>query len=344
MSTELIEIDGSFGEGGGQILRTSLALALLTGKAFHLRHVRARRSKPGLQPQHLKSVEAAAAVGQARTRGSSLGSTDLTFEPGEVRPGNYRFDIGTAGSTGLVLHTIYLPLALRGGEPSEITFVGGTHVSTSPSFHFNDRTWRAYLAAMGLHLSLRMDRPGFYPRGGGLVRAFIQPCATLHGLTLTQERGPVRISGISAVAGLPRSIAQRQARRARHRLEQHGLDVEITEENWEGGPGTVVIHELDTRPAPTVFVGLGARGKPAETVADEAVDEVLHYLGSGEAPVDIHSGDQLVLPLALAEGASEYATQISLHLTTNIAVIGMFLSRAIRCEGEEGKPGRVIVS
>src|SRR5436305_12680970 len=150
MNESRIDIDGSFGEGGGQILRTSLALALLTGKAFHLRNVRARRSKPGLQPQHLKSVEAAAAIGQARTRGASLRSTDLTFEPGEVRPGNYRFDIGTAGSTGLVLHTIYLPLALCAGQPCEITLVGGTHVTTSPSYHFNDRTWRAYLAPMGL--------------------------------------------------------------------------------------------------------------------------------------------------------------------------------------------------
>jgi RNA 3'-terminal phosphate cyclase (ATP) len=343
MSTDLIEIDGSFGEGGGQILRTSLALALLTGKGFHLRHVRAGRSKPGLQPQHLKSVEAAAAIGQARTRGASRGSTDLSFEPGTVRPGNYHFDIGTAGATGLVLHTVYLPLALRAGEPCELTLVGGTHVSTSPSYHFNDRTWRAYLAAMGLHVSLRTDRPGFYPRGGGVVRAFVQPCSGLHGITL-RERGPVRVNGISAVAGLDRSIARRQARRARHRLEQHDLAVEIVEETWDGGPGTAVVLELDTQPAPTVFVGLGARGKPAEAVADEAVDELLGYLAAGPGPVDVHSADQLVLPLALAEGPSEYAvTAVSLHLTTNIAVVGMFLDRDIRCEGEEGQPGRVIV-
>src|SRR5947209_789505 len=157
----MLELDGSFGEGGGQILRTSLALSLLTGKPFHLRNVRARRNKPGLQPQHRLSVRAAAAVGGAQVRGDSLGSTDLVFEPGPVRAGTYTFDVGTAGSTGLVLHTVYLPLALRGGAPSELTLVGGTHVSTSPCFHFLDLTWRRYLEAFGLRLSLTMFRTGF---------------------------------------------------------------------------------------------------------------------------------------------------------------------------------------
>src|SRR4051812_47105997 len=137
MSTT-VELDGSRGEGGGQILRTSLALSLLTGKPFHLAHVRAGRAKPGLQPQHLQSVLAAAAVGKAQLRGASLHSSDLVFEPDNaIVGGSHRFDIGTAGSTSLVLHTVYLPLALRGGgSPSEVTLTGGTHVSTSPSFHF----------------------------------------------------------------------------------------------------------------------------------------------------------------------------------------------------------------
>src|SRR5262245_55743460 len=174
MNRPRVELDGSFGEGGGQILRTSLALSLLTGTPFHLRNIRARRSKSGLQPQHLKSVQSAAAVGNARVVGASPGSSDRVFEPGEVRGGKFHFDIGTAGSTGLVLHTLYLPLALRAGQPCELELVGGTHVTTSPTFHFLDITWRAYLALMGLHVRLRMDRPGFYPRGGGVVRAFIQ--------------------------------------------------------------------------------------------------------------------------------------------------------------------------
>ncbi len=343
MSYDLLELDGSFGEGGGQILRTSLALSLLTGRPFHLRNVRARRPKPGLQPQHLRSVLAAAAIGSAAVKGASIGSTDLEFTPGEVIGGSHRFDIGTAGATGLVLHTIYLPLALRGGGPSEVTLVGGTHVKTSPTFHFLDATWRRYLERMGLHVSLRLDRPGFYPRGGGVVRAFLQPCPRLRGLTLG-ERGPVTITGVSAVAGLDANIARRQARRAAFRLKQQGYAARIEEETWEGGPGTVIVLYVETGSVPATFVALGARGKPAEAVADEAADEALAYLHAGDALVDPHSADQLVLPLALAEGPSEYrTTAVTLHLTTNAAVIRRFLDREIVVEGEEGNPGRVLV-
>jgi RNA 3'-terminal phosphate cyclase (ATP) len=344
MSDALLELDGSFGEGGGQIVRSCLALSLLTGRPFHLRNVRAGRSKPGLQPQHLMSVHAAATVGGATTRGASRGSTDLVFEPGPVRAGKYRFDIGTAGATGLVLHTLYLPLARRGDGPSELTLIGGTHNDKSPCFHFLDVTWRRYMEPCGLKVGLRMIRPGFYPRGGGQVEAFIQPASRLRGLRLGL-RGPVRAGGFSAVAGLDRSIGRRQARRARFRLEQHGLKADFREEAWDGGPGTVLGVELDTTPAPTLFFGLGARGKPAERVADEAVDQVVGYLESGPALVDPHSADQLVLPLALAEGPSEYdVSEVTLHLTTNVAVIRQFLDREVICEGEKGGPGRVRIA
>jgi RNA 3'-phosphate cyclase len=341
MSDAMLELDGSFGEGGGQILRTSLALSLLTGRAFHLRNVRAGRKKPGLQPQHLMSVRAAATIGQAQTRGASLYSSDLVFEPGEVQAGKYRFDVGTAGATGLVLHTLYLPLALRGTTPSELTLTGGTHVSTSPCFHFLDTTWRRYMELCGLRLSLRMNRPGFYPRGGGVVEAFIQPCVKLHGVNLG-ARSAVKAGGFSAVAGLDESIARRQQRRAVFRLQQYGLKAKLREETWPGGPGTVLAVELDTNPVPTLFFALGARGKPAERVADEAVDQVIAYLDAGDALVDAHSGDQLVLPLALADGSSEYrVSEVTRHLTTNIAVIRRFLERDIVCEGAEGEPGVV---
>jgi RNA 3'-terminal phosphate cyclase (ATP) len=317
----------------------------LTGKAFHLRHVRAGRAKPGLQPQHLMSVRAAAAIGSAELRGASRGSTDLVFAPGAVQPGKYRFDVGTAGATGLVLHTLYLPLALRGGAaPSDVTLIGGTHVTTSPCFHFLDVTWRRYLQAFGLHLSMAMIRPGFYPRGGGVVEVHIQPCARLTGVSLP-ERGSLKATGFSAVAGLPESIAHRQARRAAYRLRERGLEIEFHEETWEGGPGSVLAVELSTAPAPTLFFGLGARGKPAERVADEAVGQAIAYLDAAGALVDAHSADQIVLPLALAEGPSDYRTvEVTLHLTTNIAVIRKFLDRDIVCEGEEGGPGRVRIA
>lgn len=343
MSTTHVELDGSQGEGGGQILRTSLALSLLTGKPFHLRNVRARRPKPGLQPQHLMSVRAAAAVGGATLRGASLHSSDLVFEPGHVQAGNYRFDIGTAGATGLVLQTVYLPLALRGGGPSALTLVGGTHVNASPCFHFLDTTWRPYLALLGLTVSLRLLRPGFYPRGGGVVEANVQPCNQIRPIQLN-ERGEVRVSGFSAVAGLPEEIAERQARRAASRLKQEGVRADIRLETWPGGPGTVLALVAETTPAPALFFGLGARGKRAERVADEAADQCLAYLRAAPAAVDAHSADQLVLPLALADGPSTFTVaEVTQHLLTNIAVIRQFIDREVTCEGEERRTGVVCV-
>jgi RNA 3'-terminal phosphate cyclase (ATP) len=341
----MIELDGSRGEGGGQILRTSLALALLTGKPFHLRHVRARRDRPGLQPQHLMSVQAAAAVGQARTKGASRGSGDLVFEPGPVTPGKYHFPIGTAGATGLVLQTIYLPLSLGAAGPSEVVVEGGTHNDHSPCFHFLNATWRPYMELLGLKMTLRMRRPGFYPRGGGAVEAEFSPCPRLRGLRLT-ERSPVTsVQGLSAVASLPESIARRQADRAVSRLQETGLDVHVREESWSGGPGTVLALTLDTAPVPTLFFALGARRKRAERVADEAAEQLLAYLDAAPAAVDPHSADQLVLPLALADGPSLYrVSAVTQHLLTNIDVVRHFVDRDIACEGELGRPGTVNIS
>lgn len=341
----MIKLDGSQGEGGGQVLRTSLTLALLTGQSFHLQNIRARRSKPGLQPQHLMSVRAAAQIGQAQLRGASLGSSDLMFEPGSVKAGKYHFAIGTAGATGLVLQTVLLPLALGAATPSEVTLEGGTHVSTSPCFHFLEATWRAYLEHLGFRFKMRLVRPGFYPRGGGRVEVHIQPAARPRGLHLVERQAFTKTTGFSAVAGLPEQIGKRQARRALHRLRSADLSAEIAEETWDGGPGTVVAVSLATNPAPTLFFGLGERGKPAERIADEAVDQVIDYLRAAPAGVDAYSADQLVLPLALAEGPSEYTvSQVTQHLLTNISVIRRFVDRVITCTGEEGCPGRVEIS
>lgn len=341
----MIEIDGSFGEGGGQILRSALALSLLTGKAFHLFNIRAnRKPKAGLQPQHLMSVRAAATIGSAAIRGDSVGSSDLTFEPGPVTPGKYRFAIGTAGATGLVLHTIYLPLAFRATSTSEITLEGGTHVTKAPNFHFNDTTWRAYLARLGIRAKLEMTRPGFYPRGGGQVVAHIQATPRINELTLTKCPPITKAVGFSAGAGVPDHVAKRQARRAAERLKRAGIRASFEEQAWEGGPGSVLGITFEETPVPASFYGLGARGKPAEAVADEASEEALAFAASG-APVDEHSADQIVLPLAFADGPSEYrVSRVTKHLTTNIVVIRMFVDREIVCEGEEGSPGVVRVA
>jgi RNA 3'-phosphate cyclase len=343
MSKSRIEIDGAQGEGGGQMLRTSLALSLLTGKAFHLRNVRARRAKPGLAAQHLMSVNAAAKIGHAKLHGASLGSCDLDFEPGKIKSGDYRFAIGTAGATGLVLHTIYLPLALA-SEVSNITIEGGTHVKSSPNYSFLERSWARYLAVIGIQIDLQMERAGFYPRGGGRIDAAIQPSARIlpfHGLT-TPALTRARV--IAGNAGLPPHIAERMIARATERLLELGLELEVLQETWPGGPGCMLGIELPTEPAPTFFFALGERGKPAETVADEAVAHVEAFLQAQPLGVDEHSADQLLLPLAFAEGPSSFrVANISSHLRTNADVIQHFLNREIRCDAPEGEPGTVTI-
>jgi RNA 3'-terminal phosphate cyclase (ATP) len=340
----MIEIDGSFGEGGGQILRTSLALALLTRQAFHLRNVRARRPKPGLRAQHLMSVRAATAIGQAIAHGDFLGSSEVVFEPGNVAPGGYDFDIGTAGGTGLVLHTLYLPLAWRTGLPSTITLRGGTHVKASPCFHFLDTTWRLYLDLLGLYIGIQMFRPGFYPRGGGTMQAHVQPCAGLQGLQWVDFQPPTSVVVTSAVANLPENIATRQARHATHYLRQLGLKVESREERWGSGLGTVVMAALDTKPVPTLYFSLGARGKPAEQVADELVGQVKQHVHSKPLGIDLHSADQILQPLVFAQQPSRFrVTEVTSHLLTNITVIRRFVDRSIHCDAPEGAPGMISV-
>ncbi len=337
--TKTIEIDGARGEGGGQVLRTSLALSLITRKPFHLRNVRAGRAKPGLQAQHLMSVQAAAKIGNAKTRGAHLQSTDLVFEPGKVKAGDFHFKIGTAGATSLVLHTIYLPLALAGGE-SNVTIEGGTHVKASPCFHFLERSWIAYMNALGIRIHLHMDRAGFYPRGGGSFSARIEPCACIapfQGMTTDKITNAMIIAGS---ASLPAHVSERMIEQARLRLEVLSLDVESSTQTWHGGPGCMLGIELPTSPAPTFFFALGEKGKPAEMVAHEAADQVEAFLKTQPLGVDEHSADQLLLPLALAEGTSAFrVAAISSHLMTNAAVVRLFVDRGIQLDGSVGGPG-----
>ncbi|MBI1830543.1 MAG: RNA 3'-phosphate cyclase [Planctomycetes bacterium] len=344
--SNVISIDGSRGEGGGQILRTSLALSLITGKPFHLRNIRSRRPKPGLQAQHLMCVNAAAKIGKARLRGASLGSCDLVFEPGTVKTGEFEFKIGTAGATSLVAHAIYLPLALANGD-STVRIEGGTHVKASPCFDFLARTWSKYLALLGIAIDLRMERAGFYPRGGGAIQAAISSIPTrgtngirpFQGLVAQVPRRGVIVCG---TAGLPTHVADRMTKTAAERLASLGLDIDTVHETWIGGPGCMLGIELATSPVPTFLFSLGEKGKPAEAVAHDAVDLVETFLAADPIGVDEHSADQLLLPLAFANGPSQFrVSAIPSHLLTNAAVIARFLDRPIHCEGTEGAPGDV---
>lgn len=336
-----VHVDGSLGEGGGQVLRTSLSLSVLTGKPISLTNIRARRSKPGLMPQHLKAVEAAGAVGLARIEGARIGSQSLLFEPHGIRSGELHLDIGTAGSTSLVLQTILAPLSFA-GMPSSLTLLGGTHVPWSPCFHYLELHWASFMRRIGFDLRLELDLAGFYPRGGGRVLAAIHPAAKLSPLRVSERGALKRIRGISAVANLDRQVAERQRRRALSRLASRCREIEIEISDIPSpSKGTFLLILAEFEHSQCCYCGLGARGKPAERVADEAVDELISFLATDGA-IDPYLADQLILPLALAEGDSELRTaKVTRHLLTNAEIVKMFLPAEIEIGGEPGKPGRV---
>lgn len=338
-------IDGSSGEGGGQILRTSLSLAMLTGRPFRIVKLRQNRSKPGLRPQHLAAVRAAAAVCGADVVGAEVGASDITFIPGTKTPGDLTVDIGTAGATALVLQTLQLPIALRTGGPVLLRLDGGTFNDKAPSFPFVSTTWRDYLALIGLPVSLAMPRAGFYPKGGGRLDAWIEP-GMPKGVTLLDRPPLSKITGAAATCALEgTSITRRLCDRALARLAERGLSAEIEMIAMPGkSPGAALSLSAHHGPVATTFVALGRRGNPSENVADEAVDELLAFEDSAAA-VDPHSADQILLPLALAEGRSAYTVAaVTEHLRTNVDTIGAFLDRPIRIEpADDSRPARVVI-
>lgn len=341
--SRLITIDGSEGEGGGQILRTALSLSLLTGKPFRIVKIRANRDKPGLRPQHLAAVQAAATLGGA-VEGAAVGARDLTFRPSAYQARDLHIDIGTAGSTGMVLHTLHLPLALRADGPVRLTLDGGTFNTRAPSFPFLETTWRAHMARLGLTVGLAMPTAGFYPRGGGRLDVWIEP-GKPRPIALVERPPLTSLRGVAGVANLGhRDVAERMELQAAALLAEAGFEAPIDRIDWRApSPGAAFALTADYGGIPATFVGLGERGKPAEQVAREAVAEFLAHDDSGGA-IDAHSADQLLLPLALAEGRSLFTVaEVTGHLRTNAETIAAFLDRPIRIdEGEDG-PARVVV-
>lgn len=336
-----IEIDGSIGEGGGQVLRSCLALSLITGRGLRIRNIRTRRRKPGLMPQHLKSVEAAGAIGDAHIEGAHLGSQSLIFEPRGIRPGQFHFDIGTAGSTSLVLQTILPPLSFA-KEASRVTVRGGTHVPWSPCFHYLDSHWIPYMRQIGFDVRFEMELAGFYPQGAGVVHASVRPAARILPLSLIERGALKRISGISAVANLDVSIAQRQRNQALGRLADRIPSVDITVVRMPSlFRGTMLLLIAEFEHSQCCYFALGARGKPAERVADEAVDQLLEFLDTDGA-IDERLADQLILPLAFASGVSELRTsRITQHLLTVCEVVRLCLSSNIEVAGRQGQAGLI---
>ena len=336
-----VEMDGSLGEGGGQVLRTALSLSVLTHQAVQLTNIRARRLKPGLAAQHLEAVQAAAAISQAEVEGANLGSTRLRFAPGAVTPGNYHFKIPTAGAATLVLQTVFLPLCLAGAA-SSVTIGGGTHVPWSPCYHYLERQWLLALEAMGVEARLTLEQAGFYPQGGGIIQATIQSTARLQPLHLTQRGALLRRRGLSGVANLDADIARRQKHQALRRLEPVCRDTKIeTLELPSHTKGTFILLLAEFEYSQAAYSALGELGKRAERVADEAVEPLLAFLETDGA-IDPCLADQL--PLALADGPSQIRTAlVTQHLLTNAAVIRAFLPVKIEVEGELGQAGTVWV-
>ena len=331
----MITIDGSEGEGGGQVLRTALSLALVTGQPFTLTNIRANRSRTGLMRQHITAVEAACAVGGTDCAELAVGAAELTFTPGKVAAGDYHFAVGTAGSTSLVLQTVLLPLALAGG-PSRLTLEGGTHNISAPPFDFIERVFLPLLNRMGPGVSATLKRPGFYPAGGGQVEVAIQPAAALARLDLLERGGLRRVEARAVVAGLPGVIAVPELAVVERLLgwpEEARRIVQLPERS---GPGNILMVEAEFDQVSEMTSGFGKLGVPAEAVGEHAAKRMAGYLASSAA-VGPYLADQLLLPLALAGGGSFTTVKPSRHSRTAAEVITRFLPvRVTFAERETG--------
>lgn len=341
MKTKLIQIDGSAGEGGGQILRTSLALSLVTGKPFRIAGIRAGRAKPGLMRQHLTAVNAAAEIGDAVTDGAEIGSQELVFNPGTVKPGEYRFAVGTAGSATLVLQTV-LPALLIGDQPSILNLEGGTHNPLAPPFDFVEKTFLPVLARMGAKVDAELLRPGFFPAGGGQMQICITPCARLAPVEMLERGEFVSRAARVIVAGLSDAIADRQLDCMKRSLGWPDGTYFVERERDQFGPGNVLLAELSTAAHTEVFSAFGQRGLRSEQVVDHLVNDVRDFLTHG-APVGEHLADQILIPLALAGGGSFRTGKLSRHARTNMEVIATFLGTTFEVLEESPLVHRVIV-
>jgi RNA 3'-terminal phosphate cyclase (ATP) len=336
--TSLVRLDGSMGEGGGQVLRTALALSLTTRRAVEVTKIRAGRQKPGLMRQHLTAVQAAAAVGSAHVSGAEIGSRELRFEPGAIRSGPFEFSVGTAGSATLVLQTI-LPALLTAGGPSTVRLRGGTHNPMAPPFDFLVKAFLPLLGRMGARVEADLVCPGFYPAGGGELIVTVAPVARLRPFELL-ARGEIRRHHAKAVVSkLSREIATRELSIVSRLLGWEAKCLETVSVD-SAGPGNVLTLELQSDQVTEVFTGFGEKGVSAEAVAEETVRAVRRYLVAG-VPVGEHLADQLLLPMALAGSGAFRTTPLSRHATTNVQVIQAFLP--VRFDVEADEKGNCVV-
>jgi RNA 3'-terminal phosphate cyclase (ATP) len=321
---ETIVIDGSAGEGGGQILRTSLTLSCVTGKSLHIENIRAARRNPGLAKQHLSCVRAACQICNGWAQGATKGSQVLDFQPDPIRSGDYQFDIGSAGSASLVIQTI-LPALFLAEKPSTVTVTGGTHNPMAPPFDFLNETFLPAIKTAGFKGSCKLIKHGFFPAGGGKISFNIKPWQESKDKTidLCRQSKETRIHARIYTAKLPEHVAQRQ----RKLLLKSGLKMQNAEHidvKDSDGPGNCAMIRLCSGECTTVFTAFGQRGRPSEQVISEVVALTKDFL-AGEAAVDRFLADQLLIYMALAEAGSFTTNEISSHLKTNMEVIKKFL-------------------
>ncbi len=347
----MIEVDGSIGEGGGQVLRTSIALSALLGEPVKIFNIRAKRSPPGLKAQHITGVKAVASLVGAEVEGLELGSQVLTFVPKERRGGSFSFDVGTAGSISLVLQAL-LPAAAFAPSPVELTVRGGTDVKWAPPIDYMKHVFAPIMAKMGYSVSIEVVRRGHYPRGGGIVKVRANPVSTLSPLRLEKRGAITRIRGISHCVRLPSHVAKRQAYAAYRLLKEEGfggdlhIDVESYPPNKDPhlGPGSGIVLWAETdRGCVLGADALGERGKPAEQVGEEAAGKLLKEL-RGKATVDIHMADMLIPYMAIADGESVIRTrELTLHAFTNIKITEMITGVKFEVQGTLGAPAIIRV-
>jgi RNA 3'-terminal phosphate cyclase (ATP) len=337
----MITIDGSEGEGGGQVLRNSAALSLVTGQPFRITNIRGNREKPGLMRQHLTAIEAACEISGSECAGLSIGSSEITFRPGKTVAGDYHFAVGTAGSTALVLQTILMPLIFADG-PSRLTLEGGTHNMAAPPFEFLERCFLPIINRMGPKVSAKLIRHGFYPRGGGRVEVEIEP-APLRRIECVDRGALLSRSATAYVAGLSGEIAEREIKEAKKRLPDWPEDafaIRTLPENL--GPGNIVMIEAAYEHASEISSGFGKLGQSSEAIGKDATRRLAGFMGTS-AFAGPYLADQLMLPFAIAGGGQFTTVKPSQHSRTAADIIALFTGRTAQFEERQDKPWMVSV-
>ncbi|MEN3000150.1 MAG: RNA 3'-terminal phosphate cyclase [Acidilobaceae archaeon] len=341
----MIEIDGSMGEGGGQILRTAIALSAITGKPVKIRNIRAKRENPGLRSQHLVAVKAIASLSGGRLAGAEIGSTTLEFYPGRIRGGSYFFDVGTAGSVALVLQAL-LPVAAFADSPVEVRIRGGTDVHMAPTIDYMKEVLSRLTSLMGFSFSLSLERRGHYPKGGGSVRVRVEP-SRLSARDFVERGGLVKVGIRSHAVRLPRHVAERQAAAAQEALRgELGREPEVSLEVSEDalGPGSGVLTWALYEKTVLGADSIGAPGKRAEIVGKEAAQALLEDISTGAA-LDRHAADMIPLYSALAKGTSVLSgAMLTSHATTTLELLSLILEGySYKLEGSPGRPFKVTI-